>query len=216
MSQELPLIDRSLKTPRAAAIAGILFSLLSIASQVLVRRSIPADPLGSAAEIVNHAKTLSSAVDVAPFAGVAFLWFIAVFRDRLGELEDRFFATVVLGSGLLYLAMFFASAALAGGLLIVLSSGSENLVQSGAYAVSRAQIYQITNIFGVKMAAVFMISSSTVTLRTRIVPLWVTCVGYGLAILLLFAVGSIGWTPLVFPLWVLLMSVCILMQKLRS
>ena len=161
MSQELPLIDRSLKTPRAAAIAGILFSLLSIAGEVLVRRSIPADPLGSAAEMVNHAKTLSIAVNLAPFAGVAFLWFIAVFRDRLGELEDRFFATVVLGSGLLYLAMFFASAALAGGLLIVLSSGSENLVQSGAYAVSRAQIYQITSIFEIKMAAVFMISSST-------------------------------------------------------
>jgi hypothetical protein len=216
MSDASPLIDRSLKTPRAAAIAGILFSVLSIAGEVLVRRSIPANPLGSAAEIINHAKTLSGALNLAPFAGVAFLWFIAVFRDRLGELEDRFFATVVLGSGLLYLAMFFASAALAGGLLTVLASGSDNLVQSGAYAVSRAQIYQVTNIFGIKMAGVFMISSSTVSLRTRIVPLWVTYIGYALAVLLLFAVGSIEWTPLVFPLWVLLMSICILMQKLRS
>jgi len=44
-----------------------------------------------------------------PFAGIAFLWFIGVLRDRLGELEDRFFATVFLGSGLLFLAMLFAS-----------------------------------------------------------------------------------------------------------
>jgi hypothetical protein len=29
-----------------------------------------------------------------PFAGIAFLWFIGVLRDRLGEFEDRFFATV--------------------------------------------------------------------------------------------------------------------------
>jgi hypothetical protein len=216
MSEELALIDRSLKTPRAAAIAGILFSVLSIASELMIRSSIPANPLGSAAAVVNHAKTLTSALNLAPFVGIAFLWFIAVFRDRLGELEDRFFATVVLGSGLLYIAMFFASAALAGGVLTVLSSGTESLIQSGAYAVSRAQVYQITNIYGIKMAGVFMISTSTVSLRTRIFPRWMTYLGYALAILLLLAVGTIEWTPLVFPLWVLLMSVCILVEKYRG
>jgi hypothetical protein len=38
---------------------------------------------------------------LAPFAGIAFLWFIAAIRSQLGEREDRFFATVFLGSGLL-------------------------------------------------------------------------------------------------------------------
>src|SRR5215467_11071618 len=50
----------------------------------------------------------------------AFLWFFAVVRNRLGALEDRFFSTVFLGSGLLYVAMIFISAALAGGLIRVL------------------------------------------------------------------------------------------------
>ena len=59
-----------------------------------------------------------------PFTGIAFLWFIAVVRDRLGKLEDRFFATVFLGSGLLYIAMFYASGALGGGLLLVFNSGT--------------------------------------------------------------------------------------------
>jgi hypothetical protein len=54
------------------------------------------------------------ALYLVPFAGIAFLWFIGVLRDRLGELEDRFFATVFFGSGLLFLAMLFASAAVAG------------------------------------------------------------------------------------------------------
>ena len=66
-----------------------------------------------------------------PFAGIAFLWFIAVVRDRLGELEDRFFATAFLGSGLLFIAMVFNAAAVAGGIISVLGSGSENLIQSG-------------------------------------------------------------------------------------
>ena len=215
-NHELALIDRSLKTPRAAAIAGILFAALSIAGQLLIRSAIPADPSGSAAEVVKHAQSISRALNLVPFAGIAFLWFIAVFRDHLGDLEDRFFATVVLGSGLLYVAMYFASAALAGGLLAALSVGTENLVQSGAYAAGRAQINQISNIYGIKMAGVFMISTSTVALRTRIVPRWMIYVGYALALFLLLTIGTIEWTPIVFPLWVLLMSVCILTEKFRG
>ena len=101
--------------------------MLLITSQLLVRSSIPANPLGPATDVVNHSKAISRALDLMPFAGIAFLWFIGVVRDRIGLLEDRFFATVFLGSGLLYIAMIFASAALAGGLIRVLSSGTENL-----------------------------------------------------------------------------------------
>jgi hypothetical protein len=216
MNQELALIDRSLKTPRVAAIAGIVFSGLSITSGLLIRSSISANPLGSATEVVNHAKTLSLALNLAPFAGIAFLWFIAVFRDHLGELEDRFFATAVLGSGLLYIAMFFVSVALAGGLLTVITSGTESVIQSGTYAVGRAQINQVSSIYAIKMAGVFMLSSSTVSLRTRIVPRWMAYFGYALALFLLFTVGIIDWTPLVFPVWVLLMSICILTARFRS
>lgn len=216
MNQELALIDRSLKTPRAAAIAGIIFSILLTIGLLMMRSSIPANPLGAAAEVVHHAKMISRVLNLVPFAGIAFLWFIAVFRDHVGELEDRFFATVVLGSGLLYIAMFFASAALAGGLLTALSSGSESAIQSGAYAVGRAQIYQVMNIYGIKMAGVFMMSASTISLRTRIVPRGVTYIGYALALVLLLAVGTSAWTALVFPLWVFLMSVSILVEKFRG
>ena len=52
-----------------------------------------------------------------PFAGIAFLWFIGVVRDRLGRLEDQFFSTVFFGSGLLFLAMVFVSMAIAGGMV---------------------------------------------------------------------------------------------------
>src|SRR5689334_18416660 len=127
------------------------------------------------------------ALNLLPFAGIAFLWFVGVVRDRLGKLEDRFFATVFLGSGLLFVAMFFVSAALAGGLLLVLSNGTEDLIRSGAYALGRAEIYQITNVYATKMAGVFMISVSTVFLRTRIVPRWISFLGYGLAVWLLLS-----------------------------
>ena len=59
------------------------------------------------------------ALELVPFSGIAFLWFIGVIRSRLGHREDKLFATVFLGSGLLFVAMLFAGAAGIGALLSV-------------------------------------------------------------------------------------------------
>lgn len=206
------IIRSSFEDPARRPIAGVLFSVLSIVSQLLIRSAVPPNPLGSAAEVVAHAQSLTHALDLVPFAGIAFLWFIAVVRDRLGALEDRFFATVLLGSGLLYIAMFFASAAIAGGILRALLSGGESLVTSGSYVTGRAEVYQIANVYTIKMPGVFMFTSATILLRTGIVPRWLAVVGYVLALFLLLSVGIIAWTPLVFPLWVLLISVFFLVE----
>ena len=205
---------KGLRTPRAAAIAGIVFSILLITSQLLVWFSIPANLAGAATDVVSHSKTISLALNLLPFAGVAFLWFIAVVRNRLGTLEDRFFATVFLGSGYLYIAMIFTSAALAGGLIRVLSSAPEVLAQTGAYALGRAQVYQSMNVYGIKMAGVFMFSTSTILLRTGIVSRWIAFVGYGLGAMLIISIGIIVWIPLVFPVWVFLVSAAILIEDL--
>ena len=104
MPENRDLAHARLKTPRAAAIAGIVFSLLMFAIFWMLRGAIPADPLDSGAWLATDAKTTALALNLAPAAGVAFLWFIGVVRDRLGAQEDRFFATVFFGSALLYLA----------------------------------------------------------------------------------------------------------------
>src|SRR6266516_7550062 len=64
------------------------------------------------------------ALNLVPFAGIAFLWFIGVLRDRIGEREDRFFATVFLGSSLLFVGMLFVAAAVSGGLIAAASQPS--------------------------------------------------------------------------------------------
>jgi len=206
-------IHKGLRAPKAAAVAGILFCVLLMTSQFLVWVSIPANVEGQALDVISHSKAISIALNLLPFAGISFLWFIAVVRNRLGMLEDRFFATVFLGSGLLYIAMVFTSAALAGGLIRVLLNAPEILAQTGAYALGRAQVYQTMNVYGIKMAGVFMFSTSTILLRTGIVPRWIALLGYGLGALLLLSIGVIVWIPLVFPLWVLLISVAILLEN---
>src|SRR5215471_19370413 len=117
MTQEMALIQQRMRTRRAAAFAGIVFSLLTITSHLLIWISIPSNPLGPGAVVVTHSKNISLALNLLSFAGIAFLWFIGVVRDRLGELEDRFFSTVFLGSGLLFVASLFLSASLAAALL---------------------------------------------------------------------------------------------------
>jgi hypothetical protein len=147
MKHKPELISQHMKTPRAAAIAGIVFSLLFITSLLLLWVSIPANPREPASAVIHRLKTISISLNLLPFTGIAFLWFVAVVRDRLGELEDRFFATVFLGSGLLFIAMLFSAAFIAGGISTVLCSGSENLIQSDTYALGRAEIAQIMDIY---------------------------------------------------------------------
>jgi hypothetical protein len=209
------LIHTHLKTPKSAAVAGIIFSLLMFTIFGLLRRSIPVDPLESGTWLANT-KTIALALNLVPFAGVAFLWFIGVLRDRLGQQEDRFFATVFLGSALLFLAMLFAAAAVIGAVMLLASTAEPiELMGSTAFRFARAAAYIINNVYATKMAAVFMISTSTVVIYTGIAPRWIAFIGYLLALVLLIGSYYIGWSFAVLPAWVFLISVFILMDNLR-
>ena len=98
-----------LRTPRAAAVAGIIFSVLLAAALVLLRVSVPAHPAVPGSWLTNSHRraAVAIALNLVPFAGIAFLWFIGVLRDRIGERGGPFFATVFLGSGVLFVAMIF-------------------------------------------------------------------------------------------------------------
>jgi hypothetical protein len=120
MSQSEGLTDAGLKTPRAAAVAGVLFSLLTLISFGLLWTAIPADPEASGGWLTANTAEGALALNLIPFGGIAFLWFVGVIRDRLGAREDRFFATVFLGSGLLFLGMLFVAAAIVGAMLVAL------------------------------------------------------------------------------------------------
>src|SRR6516162_1078172 len=209
------LLRANLRTPKAAAIAGMLFSFLLMAAFSLLRISVPADPQEPGSWLRTNSGTIALALNLVPFAGIAFLWFIGVLRDRLAELEDRFFATVFFGSGLLFLAMLFASAATGGGIIIAYTARREGLLDSPTFTFARAVTYEIMNLYAVKMAAVFMISTSTLAIRTGIIARWIAFLGYAFALFLLLGERYIEWILMLFPLWVLLVSIYILIDNLR-
>jgi hypothetical protein len=204
------------KTPKAAAIAGILFAVLLFVVFWLLRRSVPADPHEPGSWLTRNAEAVALALNLVPFAGIALLWFIGVLRDRLGQTEDQFFATVFFGSGVLYLAMLFSAAALIGALILAFAAQPEEFIDSATFHFARAAAYNIVNIYLTKMASVFMMTTSTVAIYTGLTPRWLAFVGYGMAVLLLFGSYYIGWGFGVFPLWVLMVSIHILFDTIRG
>ena len=208
------LTTQKLKTPRAAALAGILFTVLFSSSYILIRLSIPSNPADAGAWLEERGETVSLALSLLPFAGIAFLWFIGVVRDRLGRLEDQFFSTVFFGSGLLFLAMAFISAALAGGIVATYALEHSKFIDSGLYTLIRIVMYRVTNIYAIKMAGVFMISLGTIWVRTGLMPRWLAFLTYALALMLLLIITSSLWVTLVFPAWVGAVSLYILLSNL--
>ena len=210
-----PHRQQALVPPRAAAIAGVVFSLLAIVGIGLVRYAVPADPSVPGTWLTEPGRrdAVQFALDLVPFAGIAFLWFIGVLRSRLGVLEDQFFATVLLASGLLFVATLFVSSAMMGALT---ESVAEGNIDSQTYYFGRHVSDALMNLFAMKMAGVFMFSACTIGLRTAIFPRGVAFLGYACALVLLAVIADWRWITLVFPLWMLLVSSQILLAEFRS
>lgn len=210
------LTQERLRTPRAAAVAGILFSVLLLLVFWLMRQSVPRDPLEPGAWLRGGTGNVAFALNLVPFAGVAFLWFVGALRDRLGGREDQFFATVFLGSALLLLAMLFAAAAVIGAIILAFHGAPEILMNSATFHFARGLAYSMVNIYVVKTASVFMITTSTIAVYTRLTPRWLAIGGYVVAAILMFGSYYLDWSILVFPLWVCMVSVSILMDRNRN
>ena len=213
-SDQQVLTRATLRTPKAAAFAGIAFCGLLIAIFWLLRRSMPGSPLDAGEWIATNSRTVGLALNLVPFAGIAFLWFIGVLRDRLEQREDRFFATVFLGSALLFLAMLFAAAAVIGAMILTVATAPVDL-NSAVFKFGRAAAFLLMNVYAIKMAGVFMISTSTILIYTRITPRWIAVVGYVFAAGLLAGSSYFAWSFAALPLWVLLISTHILIDNYR-
>ena len=197
---------RQLKTPRAAALAGVLFALLFGAVIVLIRLRMPEGMKDSSAWLSSNHSGIATAAVLMPFAGISFLWFIGVVRDGFGSYEDRFFASVFLGSGILFLAMMFVATAVAAGLEATNSGVIDTAAHGEVIDFGKTVVLSTTKTYAVRMAAVFMISAATIWLRTGLMPKWLTLLSYLVALAILVASDLSMWVTMAFPIWVLVVS----------
>ena len=216
VSTETAAVERRAATPIAGAIAGMLFAVLFSVSVAIMRGAMSDVTRDSGAWLETGARSMKIALGLIPFAGLFFLWFIAVARERLGRFEDQFFATVFLGSGLLFLAMIFAAAASAGALVAAYAKDPSGFATSSSYLYGRQVVAQIFNIYALRMAAIFLVSQATLWLRTGVMPRWMAFVTYAVALVLLFVVTQASWVILIFPAWVFMVSLYILVTHLTG
>jgi hypothetical protein len=216
LSQGPLRVGSPLRTPRAAAVAGIIFSVLMITALTLLRISAP-HPGAGGQWLSDSGKRAAVAValNLVPFAGIAFLWFVGVLRDRIGEREDRFFATVFLGSALLFVAMIFVAAAVAGAIIAAAAVTSE-VPGAGTLSLSRNITNGLLNVYAMRMAAVFTLTTVTIARRTKIVSRWLIIAGFVCAAALLIGIGISPWAELVFPAWILALSLDVLVAGPRA
>ncbi|MEI6726725.1 MAG: hypothetical protein WCN81_10955, partial [Actinomycetes bacterium] len=172
------------------------------------------DDTGAWLELSSGAFRL--AIALVPFAGLFFLWFIAVARERLGRFEDQFFSTVFIGSGLLFLAMVFAAAATAGAIVAAAANDPSGFAASSTYAYARQAVTQILAVYALRVAAIFQLSQASLWVRTREMPRWMALITVVVALVLLFVFTQSFWVVLAFPAWVLLVSFYILVGAIRG
>ena len=204
-----------LRTPRAAALAGVVFAVLFGTTVFLIRTNMPEGVQDSTRWLNTQHSGIATATALMPFAGISFLWFIGVVRDGFGRFEDRFFASVFLGSGLLFLAMTFVAAAVAAALV----ASNTGVIDPPAHAevidFGKFVVLAVTKTYAIRMAAVFMMSLATIWLRTGLMPRWLVAISYLVAVGLLIAGDISMWVALAFPAWVLVVSGLILARSGR-
>ncbi|MEU4227090.1 hypothetical protein AB0F17_22560 [Nonomuraea sp. NPDC026600] len=199
---------KALRTPRAAGAAGILSALPLGGAMILVRKAVPAHPLDAAAYLADTAghNALRVALILLPFGGIFFLWFMGAVRDSIGVREDRFFATVFFGAGLLFVAMLFVFGATASAYLATIDAMRTTPQPTAFWHYGRHLTLSLLTEYAPRMAAVFTLTTTTIGTRLGLLPRWLSWLGYLVGLVLLLVVSRVAWSELAFPVWVLIVG----------
>lgn len=203
-----------------AAVAGLVFTGLYVASFVAVRDLPQAtwsndEILGYyAGNDVGYLKIVT--LYLVPFAGIAFLWFLAAFRDRVLKLagsENTMLSTVQILSGAIYIAMQFSASASIVTVVLTLDAGIPTPVSVEAVRPFLVLGDTILVVFALRAAAVFMMAGTTRALRAGLFRRWQAYLSYLLAVVLVLTVAEVRAVALIFPLWIGAASILILLRR---
>jgi len=214
--QEFSMIRKQVRSPRSAAIAGIIYSILMISGMLLTLKTFSSVPDEIDRNwLLEQADSARLAVTLLPFAGLAFLWFTGVVRDHLGEREDRFLSTIFLGSGIIQIVLLFVWGGTAGALFGSLTITAELPAVDDIFIFGFAFMNAIISNYALRMSGVYMLSIGTIWTRTGGMPRWLSIVTYLLALSFLLFAGAFKEVRFLFPVWVFVVSVYILVLNYR-
>lgn len=200
---------------------GVAFALLFLAG--LLSFSQAPRRGASDAEIMqyyggsNQNMVLLGGLYLLPFAAVAFLWFIAALREWVthsARAIDHLLSTVQMLSGIGFITLVFAAA----GAATIVSLSSR--LAGGQPDVTLARQFPLYGqtlliVFGLRMAAIFVMTTAKIGHGSRLYPQWFAFASYGVAAALFLAATLNVWLATVFPLWVAVLC-AVIWQRSRQ
>ena len=211
------LMRRKVRSPRSAAFAGIGYSILMITGMFLLASIASVRLEEITPELLESwSRKASLIIIMVPFAGISFLWFTGVIRELLGEMEDRFFATIFYGSGIIQVVLLFIWGAIFGAVMVARAMTATGLIDNGIYIFSFALMNEIIGNYALRMAGVYMTAINSLWSKTNLMPRWLTITTYVLAFGFLIAAERFREARFIFPIWVFVVSVYILVLNYRG
>jgi len=208
-------VRREIRSPRAAALAGIVFSVLMFIIMISTYSAHVQPEVVTREWLHNWAKTASLVIALVPFAGIAFLWFTGVVRDQLSYQEGRFFATIFFGSGIIQVVLLFIWSAIFGAIMATRNIAAIAMDDSGIYIFGYVLMNAIIGDYSLRMAGIYMTAIGALWGRTDLMPRWLTMITYILAFGFIFAANRVREARFIFPTWVLVVSIVILVLNFR-
>jgi hypothetical protein len=208
---------------RIAAISGLVFAVLFVVALVLVHRAPGlADPDSAyAAFYAGGGDQLFVAVGLylVPFSGIAFLWHMTAMRNVLDTLTPAP-STMAHGlnllAGIIFVILVFAGTAAFGAVAFGVYFGHTQAEDPAVARALTALGYGLVFIFAVRGAGMFALTTTTLLRTAKVLPTIPAVIAYLLAAFLLLAVTNNPVAILVFPAWVVLVSVFLLRHAAAS
>jgi hypothetical protein len=210
-------IGRQVRSVEAAAVAGAIYAVLAVVGLSLLSRYPSLD--GTEEEITawfddsTNQSSLVLGLNLVAFSSVAFLWFVAVIRRRLGDLEDRFFGTVFFGSSIAYVAIWLVGGAVLAGPAVAATVLDSTSVSEASASLAAGVGAGLLLVVAPRVQAVFVLTTSTLILRSRILPSWLAIVGYMIAMAMFVFPLVAEPLGLGFPTWVFVVSIVIFLHR---
>jgi hypothetical protein len=205
-----------------SSISGILFAGLFVVAIVFVH-STPTLSASDAEITAYYASGSTLLVTVGlyliPFAGIAFLWHAHCTRLLIESRTPSPSAIpygLQLVSGVLFVVLLFAGTASAGAVALLKDLTTAPLPSADFVRGMLAVGYGMVFVYALRGAGMYALTTTTLLRNTKIMPTWLAVLSYLLAAFLLLSTVMHPVAMLVFPSWIVIMSVVVFIRAGRA
>jgi hypothetical protein len=218
-------VEQIRRTLRRAAFltsgAGIVFGVLTIIAWWLLMdargRLISVEDAQAQYDAGSSLGTEIAGLYLLPFGAIAFLWFIVALRGWIRGTRERrnlLISDLQLVAGVVFAALFLVGAGALATALVAAGSGRDGLTAEPLLALSGLGSTVVT-VVGIRIAAIFVIATASLGMTTGVLPRWFSLTSYAFGVILMLTPIVATWLAMVFPVWVIVLSVALLLHIAR-